>query len=222
VTADANGNRIAIKESARNVAVGPLLRDAARKDFLEGRGELSLDVQTSGGTVTALKKALTGSARVDLKDGAIKGVNLAESARNVKSMLGAKQQKADVTKKTDFSEAGASFRISNGVARNDDLKVASPFLRIGGAGNLDIGNNRIDYLARATLAATAKGQGGRDVKDVAGITIPIKLTGALDDPNWNVDYSALLGGAAKSGIAETIKKGAGGDVGRAVRGLFKR
>jgi AsmA protein len=95
-------------------------------------------------------------------------------------------------------------------------------LRIGGAGNLDIGNNRIDYLARATLAATAKGQGGRDVKDVAGITIPIKLTGALDDPNWNVDYSALLGGAAKSGIAETIKKGAGGDVGRAVRGLFKR
>jgi len=30
---------------------------------------------------------------------------------------------------------------SGGVARNDDLKVASPFVRIGGAGNLDIGNN---------------------------------------------------------------------------------
>jgi AsmA protein len=228
VTADANGNRIGVKEAAQNVAVGPLLRDAAQKDVLEGRGNLSLDVQTSGGTVAVLKKALAGSARVDMKDGAIKGINLAETARNVKSLIGAKQQKADATKKTDFSEAMASFRIANGVARNDDLKVASPFVRIGGAGNLDIGNNTIDYLAKATLAATAKGQGGRDAKDVAGVTIPIKLTGALDDPNWNVDYSALLGTAARSGIAETLKKGAGGgggaggDVGRAVRGLFKR
>jgi AsmA protein len=136
-------------------------------------------------------------------------------------MIGIKQQKADATQKTDFSEAGASFKITNGVARNDDLKVASPFLRIGGAGNLDIGNNTIDYLAKATLAATAKGQGGRDAKDVAGITLPIKLTGALDNPNWNVDYSALLGNVAGGGITETIKKGAGG-IGEGVRGLFRR
>ncbi len=225
VTADANGNRIGIKEAAQNVAVGALLRDMAQKDVLEGRGNLSLDVQTAGGTVSALKKALAGSARVEMKDGAIKGINLAESVRNAKSLLGAKQQKGDATKKTDFSEAGASFKITNGVARNDDLKVASPFVRIGGAGNLDIGNNTIDYLAKATLAATAKGQGGRDARDLAGITLPIKLNGALDNPNWNVDYSALLGTAATGAITETLKKGAGGagsGVGRGVRGLFKR
>jgi AsmA protein len=223
--ADANGNRFSIKEAAQNVAVGALLRDVAQKDALEGRGNLNLDVQTSGGTVTALKKALSGSARVEMKDGAIKGINLADSVRNAKSMLGSKQQKADSTQKTDFSEAGASFKIAAGVARNDDLKVASPFVRIGGAGNLDIGNNTIDYLAKATLAATAKGQGGRDAKDVAGITIPIKLTGALDNPAWNVDYSALIGSAAVGGITETLKKGAGSagsGVGGAVRGLFKR
>ena len=98
---------------------------------------------------------------------------------------------------------------------------------MGGAGNLDVGNNLIDYLAKATLAATAKGQGGRDVKDVAGVTVPIKLTGALDNPSWNVDYSGLLGGAggaigkAAGGVGETVKKGAGG-VGDAVRGLFRR
>jgi AsmA protein len=220
MTADANGNRIGVKETAQNVGMGPLLRDVAQKDVLEGRGNIYVDVQTSGGTVTALKKALAGSARVEMKDGAIKGINLADSTRNMKSMLGAKQQKADATQKTDFSEAGASFKITNGVARNDDLKVASPFVRIGGAGNLDIGNNTIDYLAKVTLAATAKGQGGRDAKDVAGVTIPVKLTGALDNPTWNVDYSGLLGSGG-GGITETIKKGAGG-VGSAVRGLFKR
>jgi AsmA protein len=220
LTADANGNRIHVKETAQNVAVGALLRDAAQKDMLEGRGNVSLDVQSAGGTVTALKKALAGSARVEMKDGAIKGINLAESARNAKSALGMKQTKADPSQKTDFSEMSASFKIANGVAHNDDLKALSPFLRLGGAGNLDIGNNVIDYLAKATLAATAKGQGGRDVGQVAGVTIPVKLTGALDNPQWNVDYSALLGGAAGS-ITETVKKGTGG-VGDAVRGLFKR
>lgn len=227
LSADANGNRINVKESAQNVAIGTLLRDAAQKDVLEGRGNVNVDVQTAGGTVTALKKALAGSARVEMKDGAIKGINLADSARNLKAAMGAKQTKADPSQKTDFTEMSASFKIANGVARNDDLKAASPFLRLGGAGNVDIGNNTLDYLAKATLAATTKGQGGRDVSQVAGITVPVKLTGPLDNPNWNVDYSALVAGAgggigkAAGGITDTVKKGAGG-VGDAVRGLFGR
>ena len=220
IAADSNGNRIRVKEAAQNVALGALLRDMAQKDVLDGRGNVTLDVQTAGGTELALKKALAGSARVEMKDGAIKGVNLADSARNVKSALGAKQSKPDPSQKTDFSDMSASFKIANGVAHNDDLKAQSPFLRLGGAGNLDIGNNTIDYLAKATLAATAKGQGGRDVSNVAGVTIPVKLSGPLDNPNWNVDYSALLGSAAGS-VTELGKKGVGG-VTDAVRGLFKR
>lgn len=230
LVADANGNRIAVKEILQNVALGPLLRDAAQKDEMEGKGNVSVDVQTAGGTVPALKKALAGAVKVEVKDGAIKGVNLADSARNLKSALGAKQTKPDPTQKTDFSEMSASFAIKNGVARNDDLKAASPFLRLGGAGNLDIGNNTIDYLAKATLAATTKGQGGRDAKDLTGITIPVKLTGALDKPDWNIDYTALLaasGGAlgkAADSVTEMVKKsteGVGG-VGGKIKGLFGR
>jgi len=224
LSADANGNRIHVKEVAQNIAIGALLKDVAQKDVLEGRGNVTLDVQTAGGTVTALRKALAGNAHVEMRDGAIKGINLADSARNAKAALGMKQQKADGAQKTDFSAASASFKITNGVAHNDDLKAASPFLRLAGAGNLDIGNNMVDYLAKATLAATAKGQGGRDASQLTGVTIPVKLTGALDDPQWHVDYSALLGsaaGGAVGGVTDTVKKGAGG-VKDAVRSLFKR
>ena len=227
VAADADGNRVHVKQTAQNVAVGPLLRDAVQKDMLEGRGTVTLDVQTAGGTVPALKKALAGSARVEMKDGAIKGINLAEGARNLKSAVGIKQAKSDPGQKTDFSEMSASFAIKNGVARNDDLKAQSPFLRLGGAGSIDIGENRLDYEAKATLAATTKGQGGRDVSQVAGVTIPVKLSGPLDSPEWHVDYSALLGSAA-GGVGGLVKQGAGGvkdaagGVGDTVRGLFKR
>ena len=227
LTADANGNRIVVKENVQGVAVGPLLRDAAQKDLLEGKATATIDVNTAGATVTALKKALAGTARVELKDGAIKGVNLAESSRNLKSALGAKQAKPDPSQKTDFSEMTATFNIKGGVAHNDDLKAQSPFLRLGGAGNIDIGGNALDYLAKATLVATSKGQGGREAGNVAGITIPVKLSGALDNPQWNIDYSGLLGGAAggaagaAGAVTDTVKQGASG-VKDAVRGLFKR
>jgi AsmA protein len=227
LAADANGNRFQVKESAQNVSVGPLLRDAAQKDLLEGRASVALDVQTAGATVPALKKALGGTARVQLKDGAIKGFNLADTARNVKSAVGLRSAKPDPSQKTDFSEMSASFNIKNGVARNDDLAAQSPFLRLGGAGNIDIGNSTIDYTAKATLVATSKGQGGRAAGDVAGVTIPVKLSGALDNPTWNVDYSALAGSVGgvlgKTGgvITDTAKKGASG-IGDAVRGIFKR
>ncbi len=215
IGAEANGNRVQVKENIQNVAVGPLLRDYARKDLLEGRGNITFDVQAAGGTTLALKRALAGKANLLVKDGAIKGINLSQGVTGgVKSALATKTTKHDPSQKTDFSEMSASFAIKNGVAHNDDLKVQATTLRVGGAGNLDIGHNSIDYQAKATLAA-------------GGITIPVKLDGALDSPNWHVDYTALVGsaggalGKAAGGLTDTAKKGASG-VGDAVRGLFKR
>jgi AsmA protein len=214
ISADANGNRVHVKEDIKGVAVGPLLRDYARKDLLEGRGDISFDVNGAGASTLALKRALAGSARVHVKDGAIKGVDLNNPMRSVTAALPMKTSQHDSSKKTDFSSLTATFAIKNGVARNDDLKMEAALIRVGGAGNLDIGNNGIDYLAKATLST-------------GGVTIPVKLSGALDNPSWNVDYTGLVGGAggvlgkAAGGLTDTAKKGAGG-VTDAVRGLFKR
>ncbi len=226
LSADANGNRITAKETIQGVNVAPLLRDAADQDRLEGRANVNLDVATAGASVAAMKKALGGNARVELKDGAVRGLNLAESFRDVKSVLGSKSAKAgDPTKKTDFSEVTASFAIKNGVARNDDLLGKSPFVRLTGAGDLDIGNNAINYTARASIVATTKGQGGQDLSHLAGVTVPVKLTGPLDKPDWSVDYGEL---AAKSGVGKVVGKvgeaagSAAGGVRDKIRGLFGR
>lgn len=224
---DANTNRFQLANKMNGVFIGPLLRDVAKKDLLEGRGNLTLDVETMGSSVTALKKALAGSAKIELKDGAIKGINLAESLRNFKTNLGSKsgQSGNDSGKRTDFSEMSASFAIKSGVARNEDLKAASPFLRLAGAGSIDIGNSSLDYLAKATLAATTKGQGGP--VDALGLTVPVKLTGPLDKPNWNIDFSGVLGavGGNAGKLTEKLKSvtgSAGGGVKDKLKGLFGR
>lgn len=217
LSADANGNRVALKQTLSNVSVGPLLRDVAQKDAIEGRGNVTLDLRTAGGTVGTMKKALAGTARVNLRDGAVKGIDLAETLRKAKAVLGSKdarEQLAQGDKKTDFSELSGSFNVQNGVARNNDLQGKAPLFRLAGAGDIDIGNSRINYLAKPTIVATSKGQGGRELAELNGVTVPVRLVGPFDAVKYQVDYGAVATALAKSKITEQItgKSGNGGSV----------
>src|SRR6185295_17008547 len=122
---------------------------------------------------------LAGTAKLQLKDGAIKGINLAEVFRRAKSALGSQEQRAQAreAQQTDFSEMNASFTIKNGVAHNEDLDVKSPLFRISGKGDIDIGNSTLDYVTRASVVASTKGQGGDDLAQLQGLTVPVRLHG---------------------------------------------
>jgi AsmA protein len=216
----ADGNRITLKEDLTGVSIGPLIKDVAQKDMLEGRGNISLDVNAAGPTVEAMKKALAGTARVQLKDGAYKGFNLAEALRKAKAAFGSKEEKvaADQTQKTDFSEMSASFAIKNGVAHNEDLDIKAPLFRVGGKGDIDLGNSRLDYVTKATVVATSKGQGGADLEKLAGLTVPVKLSGPFDAIKYDVNYGAVAADLAKSKAGEKIEK----ELGRGLERLLKR
>ena len=204
---DGNANRVTLKETLQNIAVGPLLRDFAQQDRLEGRGNVTLDVNTAGKTVNAMKSALAGNAKVNLKDGAVKGVDIGAILNKARSALGSQTaQASDGKDKTDFSEFSASFVIKNGVAHNEDLDVKAPLFRVTGAGDVDVGKSTINYLAKAALVATTQGQGGKERGQVAGLTVPVRLTGPLDGMKYEVDYRAIAGDVAKSKVGARAKE----------------
>lgn len=211
LSAQAADNAVfAIRQTLTGVAVGPLLRDAADLDRLDGKGNVNLDITTRGASVGALKKGLNGTAAINLADGAIKGVDIAGTIRGartrVQELAGRQVQPSNKAEKTDFTELRATFKIANGVAHNNDLAMKSPLLRLGGGGTIDIGNDRLDYLLKSTLVATSQGQGGRETTDLAGITIPIKITGTLDAPQWGFDFSGMVAGLAKQRVQDEILK----------------
>src|SRR5256886_8776859 len=53
---DGNANRIALKETFSNVSIGPLLRDVAQQDRLEGKGNVALELAAAGATASAMKR----------------------------------------------------------------------------------------------------------------------------------------------------------------------
>lgn len=207
LSAQADGNRISLKEALSNVSIGPLLRDVAQQDRLEGRGNVALDVSGAGATVNAIKKSLDGTARVNLRDGAIKGINIAEVLRKAKAALGAQSsQAANDQEKTDFTELNASFTLRNGIAHNQDLDMKSPLIRVTGAGDINIGASSLDYTVKAAVVASAKGQGGQELEELAGLTVPVKLSGSFDALKYDVDYRSVAADLAKSKVGGKVKE----------------
>jgi AsmA protein len=204
--AQANGNRISVKENLAGISVGPLLRDFAQQDRLEGKGNISLDVAGAGATVNTIKKSLDGTAKLNLKDGAVKGIDVAGLLRKVKSLGKSDEGSADNKEKTDFSELNATFVIRNGVAQNNDLDLKAPLVRVNGAGAIDIGNSSMDYTVKAAVVATTKGQGGAGLEQLSGLTVPVKLSGPFDALKYKVDYGAVAGNLAKSKVGEKVQE----------------
>jgi len=223
---NANGNSVALRQNLSNVAINPLMKDAVDKDLLEGRGNVALDITTHGDTVGAMKKALAGSASLALKDGAVKGINLAQTFRDLKSKFSSKQdavQQAKAGDKTDFSELTGSFRIASGVAHNEDLAAKSPFLRLAGAGDIDIGNGQMNYLAKASVVATTAGQGGQGLEHLKGLTVPVRVSGPFEKLSYKLELSGLATEAVKAKVEEKkeeIKAKAQDKVKDKFKGLF--
>jgi AsmA protein len=201
---NANNNQLAIKQNLSGVSIGPLLRDALNQDLLDGRGNVALDVTATGNTVSAIKKSLNGTAALSLKDGALKGINLAQSLRNAKAMFTGgtrdSEQAAAAGEKTDFSELSASFLIREGVAHNDDLLAKSPFLRLTGTGDINIAEGSLNYLAKAAAVATSTGQGGKDLAETGGLTLPVRASGPFTALKYKLEFGSAFSDSARQQV----------------------
>ena len=144
-------------------------------------GNITLDVTTAGETVNAMKRALNGTAKVAAARRRDQGHQHrrdhpqgAQHARRLAA--GGAEAKAPTTRRRRRISASStpSFAIKNGVAHNEDLDVKAPLFRLGGAGDINIGNSTLDYLAKASHRRHAQGQGGKERDNLAGLTVPVQ------------------------------------------------
>lgn len=202
---NANNNSVTLQHTMNNININPLMQDAISKDVVEGRGDIVMNVQTQGNNMSEFKQALNGKISLNLVDGAVKGINLAKSLRDFKNKFLAKSdqtQTANMTEKTDFSAMSASILFSKGIGQSDDLHLQSPFLRVGGAGNINLHKDSLDYIAKVTVVNTSTGQAGKELAQLKDLTIPIRLYGPFDKIDYQIQFSQISSEAIKSIIKE--------------------
>jgi AsmA protein len=213
IAVNANDNSFAVKQRLANVSLGPLLQDATGQALIEGRGNVTLDLTASGKTVTALKKALAGTALLELKDGALKGGDLSAILRMATTMAASKgvfEKQADGAARTEFAQLTGTFIVKNGVAHNEDLQMSSPVLKMTGHGDVDIAQDKMDLLTKCTVTESAAKIAGKDLAHLVGIPVPIHVTGSLASPMYSVGLDTLVVEAAKGFIQRELDREVGG------------
>jgi AsmA protein len=213
---------IAIIQNLNGINVSPLAKDAANLDMLEGNGNIGVNLTAHGNTVSAMKKALNGNFSLNLANGAIKGFDIDKKLVAAQAMLSngrgatSETQAAKKEEKTAFKEFKATFKVTNGVAHNDDLSLRTELVRVGGTGDINVGNDSIDYYAKAAIAKSPEGR--------IGITVPLHVSGPYTGLKYTLDYGAMLKESAKQKVEsrkEEFKSQVQDKFKGKLKGLFK-
>ena len=151
-----------------------------------------MNLTARGANTDAVIKTLTGKGTIAARNGKIKGVNLQQSVNDAKAKYDKlKGKSVDVKPKaTDeslFSSLTATFNITNGVARNDDLRLQGANIRATGKGSANLINEKLDYRLFVTLAEEASRKGS---------TVPVDIGGTLTQPQYKVAWGEALKGQA--------------------------
>lgn len=228
----AQGNQIATKMTLAGIAIEPLLVDLAKRNVLSGTGNLSLDLKTGGANVYAMKSGLGGTLQLKLRDGAVKGIDLTQTLRDLKARFSPDAQNetvaADTGKQTQFSELDADFAIAKGIATVKRLNFVSPLLRVtqGEPASIDFVKSELDLVARARVINPAANPDGKELIDLKDVTIPVHFKGPFDNPSYTLLWKDAIGGILKRSLENKLKEAVSGKgksgaaVDKALKGLL--
>lgn len=185
--------RLALNVSLEGTSAMPLLQDAAKFQWLAGKGRIAMALGGQGLSEREIVEGLEGKADFAFQNGQIVGIDIPKliQAAMQGRFSGFNHNPAE---KTDFSEFAGSFFVNKGVAQNNDLRLTTPMLQVTGAGSANMPARTIDYVMKPKLVASAG----------AGLEIPIKMAGSWERPTIQPDF----GGALKNPDAaiSTIKQ----------------
>ncbi len=185
--------RIRLDERLQDVQIGPLLADLIGDDKIRGTATLSAKLAADGLDPLAFRRTLNGTARFDFRDGAVKGFDLVRIEQELRARLKGQPvpQKAG-DERTAFSRITGSARITNGLARNDDLRAALPHARAIGAGVADLVSEKVDYTLKVKFTSEVAGQSGTPYEKIDKPPLPIHFRGTFGKLDIRPDFETVL------------------------------
>jgi AsmA protein len=199
--------RFSVNEKLTGVQAGPLLKDLTGKEQLLGTASVKANLSGVGLSSEQIRQTLDGTAGFEFTDGAVKGVNIASLIRSARAKIkGEPAPEETGPNQTDFALMKGTTTVTKGKVRNDDLLLKSPLLRITGAGKVSLPKETIDYTLTTKFVGSLKGQGGEEMEELKGVSIPVHVGGTFSKPTYAPDLAAVLQDAAKAEVEKKVEK----------------
>jgi hypothetical protein len=192
--------RQTLRTDVRGADLGTLLTDLQGTAQASGRADLMADLAATGWDPAAIRRDLSGTLHVDLSDGRLAALDqAAASFAPLLSAIG-----LPVTPDTfAFSRLQARAEGDDGVFNIADLDGRARLFRLRGGGRVDAGAETLELALSATLLQPVDGP---DLKDLAGIEVPIRVTGSISAPAVKADLAPAVAEAARRTARRHLEK----------------
>ena len=179
-----------------NVDLEQCLGDMFGIRRLEGKGNLSFAVESSGRSVYDLTKALNGTAGLTSRKGAIAGFNVEQLLKRIerRPLSGGGEFR---TGKTPYETLTLNLKIVQGVANVEDVRMEGPSVGLALAGSASIPERELDLRGTASLLSISASSNAA----APAFELPFMVQGPWDDPIILPDPQSRI---ERSGAAQPI------------------
>ncbi len=185
LTLDASGDAPVLGANIKlaGVALLALAGDALNFGWLDGRGDIALELAGQGRSEREIVDALNGRLKLRVADGAMIGADVGKIVGNLQQgrFTGLSPSPDD---RTPFSELAASFDIVNGTATSRDMRLASSHLNLDGQGTFALGERQMDCELRAKISGSKRGEGTGI--SVGSLELPVTIRGPWERPSYGI------------------------------------
>ena len=174
-----------IGSKVNNVQTLPLLTDLAEVDMLAGGANLSVDVNTTGNRISALRSNAKGDINFNLAEGEFTRMNLTRMA--CQGIALANQESlstSDWGTSTPFNDMKGTLKIDGNTLNNTDLVAALAGMRLEGDGTVDLAASDLDYeVGLRIVGEIHRDEACRVTEYVENVVIPVECRGDFaEDP----------------------------------------
>ncbi len=193
-----------LEQRLDGVSLKPLLKDFADTEQVSGTAVSQMKVSSRGNTTDALIAGLDGDVSFAVENARLEGINLWYEISRAYALIKQKPAPAKTGDDTVFKDFKGSATLRKGVAHTDDLEAGTPFLSLTGKGKTSLVDSSLDYKLAATVLSTATDPATGEVSEIAGRSIPIRVTGTLDNPKVLPDMEAIVKSEAEDLIKDQL------------------
>lgn len=207
VKIDASGSQpiLIARQTLSGVQAEGFLQDLTGSARLQGNGDFNLNIRTDLTNSQTTLQTLSGELDLSVLDGAIVGIDVADSIRKAKAAFGQQADSSSETTgeaKTEFAELTMTGVFDQGILSSDDLNMRSPLLLVTGKGRINLVEETINYSIKPVLTDNLDGQSTPGLGELSGVPVPVKISGNLYEPDISVDIVAAIAGTQKARIDE--------------------
>ncbi len=192
---------ISFQAKLTDIQAEPLLADLdsqGSKIKVKGVGNIDVQATTSGLDSNNIVKNLNGTSTFSFQNGVLDGINVGYYIDTANNFIHGQSPPAKGEEVTNFGNLTGTAVIKGGVVTNNDLSLVSPRFDSKGQGTLNLVSQQINYNLQ--VKPKIPGQDG----GINGMTIPISVTGSLNNPSITLDVKALAQYVAKQKL-DTVK-----------------